>query len=91
MGNLSAWERFQINALWRPLPDWAVVLSGGPVKYQSALKWLVLLIWLLALCAAGAGLFYQTSGEPYSFTSHRGEAVSLAGRGLYRYDTVSHT
>ena len=38
--------------------------------------------------AAGAGLFWPAGGEPYSFPSHRGEAVVLAGRGLYRYATV---
>jgi hypothetical protein len=35
------------------------------------------------------GLFYQLPGEPYPFTSHRGETVMINGRGLYYYDTVS--
>ncbi len=59
------------------------------MKTQPALNWLSPLIGLLALIAAGAGLFWQTDGQPYPFTSHRGEAVLLFGRGLYRYDTVS--
>jgi hypothetical protein len=59
------------------------------MKYSSALKILVPLIGLLALFAAGMGLFYQTPGEPYSFTSHRGEEVMINGHGLYYYDTVS--
>jgi hypothetical protein len=47
------------------------------------------LIGLLALFAACMGLFYQTPGEPYPFTSLRGESVMINGRGLYYYDTVS--
>jgi hypothetical protein len=47
------------------------------------------LIGLLALFAAGMGLFYQAPGEPYPFTSHRGETVMINGRGMYYYDTVS--
>lgn len=59
------------------------------MKNQRTLGWLIALIALLALLAAGAGLFWQTKGQPYSFTSHRGEVVMLAGHGLYRHDTVS--
>jgi hypothetical protein len=35
------------------------------------------------------GLFYQAPGEPYSYTNHRGETVTINGQGLYYYDTVS--
>ncbi|MCP4429027.1 MAG: hypothetical protein GY803_31465 [Chloroflexi bacterium] len=59
------------------------------MKYQSTLKWLVLLIGILALIVASAGIFYQTSGEPYPYTNHRGESVMINGYGLYYYDTVS--
>lgn len=59
------------------------------MKYSSTLKILLPLIGLLALFAAGMGLFYQTPGTPYPFTSHRGEEVMINGRGLYYYDTVS--
>ena len=59
------------------------------MKYQSALRWLIPLIGILALVAAGTGLFYQTDGQPYPFTSHRGEEVMIYGQGLYAYDTVS--
>jgi hypothetical protein len=59
------------------------------MKYQRQLSWLIPLIGLLALFAAGMGLFYQTPGQPYAFTSVRGEAVTINGRGLYYYDTVS--
>lgn len=56
---------------------------------QSALKWLVPLICLLALIAAGAGLLWPAEGQPYPLTTFRGEQVMINGRGLYRYDTVS--
>ena len=59
------------------------------MKYQSALKWLTMLIGILALCAASAGLFYETIGRPYPYTNHRGETVMINGHGLYYYDTVS--
>jgi hypothetical protein len=59
------------------------------MKYSSTLKILIPLIGLLALFAAGMGLFYQMPGEPYPFTSQRGETVMINGRGLYYYDTVS--
>lgn len=59
------------------------------MQYSSTLKILIPLIGLLALIAAGMGLFYQTPGEPYPFTSHREETVMINGRGLYYYDTVS--
>lgn len=58
---------------------------------QSALKWLVPLICLLALIAAGAGLLWPAEGQPYPLTTFRGEQVLINGRGLYRYDTVSST
>lgn len=59
------------------------------MKYQNILKWLIPPIFLLTLFAAAMGLFYGTPGEPYPFTSHRGETVMLNGHGLYFYDTVS--
>ena len=59
------------------------------MKHQSILKWLVPPIGVLALFAAAMGLFYQTPGEPYPYTNHRGETVMINGHGLYYYDTVS--
>ena len=59
------------------------------MKKQSALKILISLIALLGGFAASMGLFNQTYGEPYAFTSHRGEEVMINGHGLYFYDTVS--
>src|ERR1041384_508605 len=59
------------------------------MKYQSALKWLLPLIGILALFAVLMGLFYETPGQPYAATSFRGEQVMINGHGLYYYDTVS--
>jgi hypothetical protein len=59
------------------------------MKYQSTLRWLIPLIGILSLIAAATGLFYQTDGQPYPFTSHRGEEVTIYGQGIYAYDTLS--
>lgn len=59
------------------------------MKVQTALKWLIPLIGVLALFAAGMGLFYDTPGQSYEITSFRGEQVTINGHGLYYFDTVS--
>lgn len=59
------------------------------MKSQPALKWLIPPIFLLALVAAGFGLFDPTPGEPFPYTNHRSESVTINGSGLYFYDTVS--
>ncbi len=59
------------------------------MNYQSILKWLIPPIVVLAFFAAAMGLFYQTPGESYAYTNHRGETVTINGHGLYTYDTVS--
>jgi len=46
------------------------------------------LIAILAIVAAGAGLFYSTDGNSYEVNTPRGETVELYGQGLYRYDSV---
>lgn len=50
---------------------------------------LAILIIPLSAIAAGAGIFWQGTGEPYTFESLRGETVMIRGHGLYQYDTVS--
>ena len=50
---------------------------------------LAIIIIPLALLAAGAGVFWQGTGEPYPFETLRGETVMIRGHGLYRYDTVN--
>lgn len=55
---------------------------------NPALKWLIPLIFVLALIAALAGL-WPAEGEPYPLTTFRGEQVTINARGLYYWDTVS--
>lgn len=58
------------------------------MKNQSSLSWLVPLIGLLALAAAGAGLFWPGEGAPYVFTTLHGQTAQIYGQGLYQYDTI---
>ena len=55
---------------------------------HSALKWLIPPIFLLALVAAGAGL-WPGDGTSYALITFRGEQVTINARGLYYWDTVS--
>jgi len=57
------------------------------MKVSNPLIWLVGLIAVLALVAAGIGLFLQDGGQVSTVTSLRGQTVQLYGQGLYRYDT----
>lgn len=47
--------------------------------YQTNLKFLISLIGLMTLFAAGMGFLDKTPGEPFEFTSHRGEKVMING------------
>jgi hypothetical protein len=60
------------------------------MKINPTIIRLSILITLLSLIAAGAGVFWQGQGRPTPFTTIRGEVVSLYGQGLYRFDTVSY-
>jgi hypothetical protein len=55
---------------------------------HTALKWIVPLIFVLALVAALAGL-WPAEGQPYPLTNFRGETITINARGLYYWDTVS--
>jgi hypothetical protein len=57
------------------------------MKTSTTLIWLAALIALLALVAAGAGLFWQEEGAAFAFTTLRSQEVQIYGHGLYRYDT----
>jgi hypothetical protein len=46
------------------------------------------LIVLLAIAAAGSGLFTHDGGAPCAFTTVRGETAKIYGQGLYRYDSL---
>ncbi len=56
---------------------------------KKATMILSVLIALLALVAAGAGVFWQTAGQPFTVQTLRGETVTIAGQGLYYYDSVA--
>jgi hypothetical protein len=58
------------------------------MKENSALKWLVPLIFVLTLVAALAGI-WPGEGQSYSITNFRGEEVTINAQGLYFWDTVS--
>lgn len=55
---------------------------------NSALKWLIPLIFILAFTAALSGI-WPGEGQPYQLTNFRGEQVTINARGLYYWDTVS--
>ncbi len=55
---------------------------------NHALKWLIPLIFVLALIAALGGL-WPAAGQSYPLTNFRGEQVSINARGLYYWDAVS--
>lgn len=59
------------------------------MKPSRALTWLSSLIVVLALVAAGVGLFFQNGGSPFSFTTLHEQAVQIYGQGLYHYDTIA--
>jgi hypothetical protein len=58
------------------------------MKKHSALNWLVPIIGVLGLAAAGAGIFWQPGYSPSSFTTLYGETVQIAGGSLYAHDTL---
>ena len=58
------------------------------MKPANAVVWLTWLIAALALVAAGVGLFWPGGEGPSAFTTHRGQAVELYGRGVYRHDAL---
>ncbi|GIV65503.1 MAG: hypothetical protein KatS3mg046_763 [Bellilinea sp.] len=58
------------------------------MKPPAALRVLVPLILLLALIAAGGGLF-PAAGQPFTVVNFRGEEVTINARGLYYWDTLS--
>lgn len=58
------------------------------MKPQPALNWLVPITGLFTMLAAAAGLFWPGGGQPFAFTTLRGETVQMYGQGLYRYDSL---
>jgi hypothetical protein len=60
---------------------------AGALRPSPAAIWLAWLTAVLALIAAGAGLFWPGGDGPVPFTTLRGETVDLYGRGIYQYHT----
>lgn len=50
---------------------------------------LLVLIILFSTFACYMGLFYNTGGKPFEFTSIRGETVEIYGDGIYKFDSKS--
>lgn len=46
-------------------------------------------IIVLSILASAAGIFLETEGEEFEFTTLRGEVVKIKGSGLYKYESVS--
>ncbi len=57
-------------------------VSGIPIVLST-------LIAILAMLAAGSGVFWQGEGQKSEFLTLRGETVTIQGHGLYQYETVS--
>src|SRR5919202_231403 len=57
------------------------------MKTSKTLIWLSALIAVLALIAAGVGLFWRYGGSPFTFTNLHGQTVQMYGQGVYRYDS----
>ncbi|MBN1836522.1 MAG: hypothetical protein JW820_11775 [Spirochaetales bacterium] len=58
------------------------------MKPSRAAFWLSILVAVLGVAAAAAGLFWTKGAGPQSFETLRGQTVELFARGLYRYDSV---
>jgi hypothetical protein len=58
------------------------------MKQHSTLNWLIPLIVILTLVAAGVGLFWMDGSDPHPFTTVHGETVDIYGKGLYSHDTI---
>lgn len=56
------------------------------MKPSKSLIALSVLVAVVATAAAIAGLFWQTGGEPFAFTTLHGRTIDIYGRGLYRND-----
>lgn len=58
------------------------------IKQQTALNCLIPLLVILALVAAGTGLFWQDGSPSFTFTTLHGQTVEMFGNGLYKNDTL---
>lgn len=54
---------------------------------KSVLIWLIPLITVLSLIAAGSGLLIQGGEGTYTFLNRYGHEIEMYGKGLYQYDS----
>jgi len=59
------------------------------MKTQKALTIITIAICIFAAAATIAGIWPDSAGEPFTFTSIHGQNVEMQGLGLYRNDSVS--
>jgi hypothetical protein len=57
------------------------------MKFSKTIALLTLLIAIMTVAATAAGLFWQAAGDPFAFTTVRGQTAQIYGRGLYQFDT----
>jgi hypothetical protein len=58
------------------------------MKYKRTISILVLLITILSMAAAAAGVFSDGGPGPFEYQSVRGRTVFIYGRGIYRHMSV---
>ncbi len=58
------------------------------MKSSFLLKLLAMVTAASAVLYAGAGLFWNGGGGPFTFTSIHGQAVEIFGQGLYQFDST---
>lgn len=58
------------------------------MKKSQIIYLLSVFIIILSIFAAGMGLFSGKSGDPFSFTTLRGQTVQIYGQGIYYFDSV---
>jgi len=56
------------------------------MKLSSTIFWIALAAAILVAFAALMGLFWQSSAQPFQFTTLHGQSVEIYGQGLYQYD-----
>lgn len=59
--------------------------NNGFMKGDKTITFLCIGIALAAVVAAATGIFYKTGGSTYTYTSIRGNAVTIYGKGLYHH------
>ncbi|RPI26510.1 MAG: hypothetical protein EHM70_18955 [Chloroflexota bacterium] len=57
------------------------------MKTSKTVVSLSFLIAILAAISSSTGLFWQSEGSPFAFTTLHGQTVQMYGQGLYRFDT----